>query len=430
MKAVILAGGKGERLGELTENLPKPMIAIGGIPVLEHQLACLGRYGIDVIYLLTGYRGEAIKDHFGNGEPLGVTLHYIREKEPLGTAGCVRQLDKILTDDFLVVYGDILFDLKLDDFIAFHKTKKGIATVVAHPTDHPYDSDLLVMDQHDRVERILFKNNKPDFYQNLGNAAFYILSPRVLPYIPAGEQTDFMADIFPRMLDAGEPVYAYRTAEYIKDMGTPDRLSRVERDFETGKVARLAKTNKRPAIFLDRDGTLVRDVGLLHRPEALELLSGVPQAIKQINMSDYLAILVTNQSVVARNLCDLADLQEIHNKLETLLGKEAAYLDAIFFCPHHPDKGFPEENPAYKIECGCRKPKTGMIEKAIEKYNIERTISWMIGDTTIDILTGINAGLKTVLVRTGHGGKDGRFEAEPDLVFNNLAETVETILLR
>jgi histidinol-phosphate phosphatase family protein len=179
---------------------------------------------------------------------------------------------------------------------------------------------------------------------------------------------------------------------------------------------------------MDRDGTLVKDVDLLSKAEDLKLYPFAAPAIKKINDSDFLSILITNQPVVARNLCDLSAIGMIHNKLETLLGREHAYLDDIYFCPHHPDKGYPEENPDLKINCECRKPKTGMINRAIAEYNIDIGSSWFIGDTTVDLQTGINAGMKTVLVRTGKGGKDRKFEVSPDFVFDNIGDAVDFIL--
>ncbi|MFC1693878.1 HAD-IIIA family hydrolase, partial [Candidatus Latescibacterota bacterium] len=180
--------------------------------------------------------------------------------------------------------------------------------------------------------------------------------------------------------------------------------------------------------FIDRDGTLIKHVELLHKPEDLELYEFSSPALGKVNRSDYLCIMITNQSVVARNLCDITTIHSIHNKLETLLGMESSYLDDIYFCPHHPDSGYPGENPVYKTECECRKPKTGLIEKAVLRYNVDRESSWFIGDSTSDIQTGVNAGMNTILVRTGNGGKDGKYTITPDFVFNDLMEGVEFIL--
>ena len=129
-----------------------------------------------------------------------------------------------------------------------------------------------------------------------------------------------------------------------------------------------------------------------------ELIDGVAPAIQKINESGYLAIVVTNQPVIARGEVSFDELEEIHNKMETLLGKEGAYLDAIYYCPHHPHKGYEGERPELKIECKCRKPKPGMLLKAAEEFNIDLSQSWMIGDGENDVIAGINAGCKTVLL--------------------------------
>ena len=179
---------------------------------------------------------------------------------------------------------------------------------------------------------------------------------------------------------------------------------------------------------MDRDGTINQYRGLVWKDEDFELEENACDAIKQINQSGKLAIVITNQPSVARGLCQIKDIETVHKKMSTLLGKEGAYLDDVYFCPHHPDKGYPEENPAYKISCECRKPKTGLIQKAVEQYHIDLSSSWMVGDTTVDIQTGKNAGLHTALVLTGEAGNDKKYDVAPDLVCKDLREAVEMIL--
>lgn len=181
-------------------------------------------------------------------------------------------------------------------------------------------------------------------------------------------------------------------------------------------------------IFLDRDGTINVYKGLLSKAEDLELEKYVAEAIRLINESEYLCIVVTNQPVVARNLCTLEEIHMINDKLKHLLAEQDAYIDDIYLCPHHPDKGYPEENPKYKIVCDCRKPNIGMIEQAKRKYDIDLDNSYIIGDTTIDIQTGKNAGLKTILLKTGLGGRDGRYDVKPDYIAANLLEAVKKII--
>ena len=174
----------------------------------------------------------------------------------------------------------------------------------------------------------------------------------------------------------------------MKDMGTPERYDAVCRDFKAGTVQ--AKNLKEPqkAIFLDRDGTINRLVGFLRKKEEFELLPGVAEAIRKINASGYLCIVATNQPVIARGEVTVPELEEIHMKMETLLGFEGAYIDGLYYCPHHPHKGYAGEVPELKIECSCRKPKPGMLLKAAEDFNIDLSKSWMVGDGENDILAG------------------------------------------
>lgn len=427
MKLAIIAGGKGTRLG--LKDAPKPMVRIGGKPLLEHVINNAKRYGIKDIYILSGYLYDVIEEYFGNGGALGVNITHIVEGSPLGTAGAVKQLEDKINERFMIFYGDVMLNVDLNSFMEFDKLSTSAATIIAHPNDHPYDSDLVEINDENIVTAFHSKPHKENaYYSNLVNAAVYILGPEIFKYIPHDKPSDFGKDIFPLLLKSGETIRAYKTSEYIKDVGTIDRLKKVRSDFKGGKTERFSKRNKRSAIFIDRDGTLVKDIELLCNPEDLELFPHTASAIRKINNSDFLSFLITNQPVVARNLCDISVVTRIHSKLETLLGREGAYLNDIYFCPHHPDKGYPEENPDYKIECECRKPKTGMINRALSDYNIDIEASWLIGDMTVDVQTGINANMKTILVRTGKGGQDKKFEASPDLVFDNIADAVDFIL--
>ncbi|MEM3585181.1 MAG: HAD-IIIA family hydrolase [Candidatus Woesearchaeota archaeon] len=426
MKAVIPCGGKGTRLGSISAEIPKPMIRIGDKPVLEHQIELLKRYGIRDIIMLTGHLAEQIESYFKDGKRFGVNIEYYREQVPLGTTGGLKEIEKKLNSDFLLLYGDVMVNMNLKRLIEYHFTKNGIATLVVHPNDHPHDSDLLETDENGRIIAIHPKPHDPEkWYHNLVSAALYVLSPKILDYIEKGVKADFGKDIFPKIIDR-EPIYAYRTAEYLKDMGTPERLEQVRRDYSSGRIERLNIEKQRKAIFLDRDGVINEEVNLLHKIEDLKLIPEAAKAIAQINRSEYLAIVVTNQSVIARGLCTLKELDEIHKKLETLLGKEGAYLDAIYFCPHHPDRGYPEEVPEFKIECECRKPKIGMIKKAVEDFNIDLKNSFIIGDSKTDILTGINAGITTIGLMTGRGCRDS--EVKPDYMFEDLNEAIDFII--
>ena len=177
-------------------------------------------------------------------------------------------------------------------------------------------------------------------------------------------------------------------------MGTPDRFHEVEHDLLSGKVAARNLSNRQKAIFLDRDGTINVYKGFLTRPDDFELLPGVTEAIHRINKSGYLCIVVSNQPVIARGDCSFDDLKAIHDKMETELGHQGAFIDAIYYCPHHPDKGFEGERPDYKFNCDCRKPKPGLLLQAANDWNIDLNESYMIGDSERDVAAGNAAGCK------------------------------------
>lgn len=428
MKAVIMAGGKGTRLQSITKDIPKPMFPVLGKPILEYQMESLKKSGITEIVLIIGYLGDVVRNYFADGQHLGISIEYIIEETPLGTAGALYYLKDKVSEDFLLIFGDLMLDIDWSRFMRFHKQHSALVTLYAHPNSHPHDSDVIVTDEKDKVLRIESKNADRDFYyRNLINAGLYCISPELLKDIPAPEKIDLEKDLIAGQI-MKDTVYAYRSTEYVKDMGTPDRLRAVSEDIRNNLMADRSLKNRQRAVFLDRDGTINVLKGFLHRTDELELLPGAAGAIKKINASRYLAIVATNQPVIARGECTLEELKNIHKKLETDLGGQGAYLDDLFFCPHHPHKGYAGEIPVLKFECECRKPKTGMLIQAAQKYNIDLACSWYIGDTTTDIQTGINAGLKTVLVLTGEAGTDGKYEVIPDYTAEDLSEAVDYIL--
>jgi len=429
MKVVIIAGGKGTRIASINREIPKAMFPVAGKPVLEYQIELAKRYGFLEIILAIGHLGNVIENYFHDGSDWGVSIEYYKEEIALGTAGALPYLKGKLSEDFFVFYGDTIMDIKLDDMLNFHIKKKADATLFLHPNDHPYDSDLVEILDNGRITNFFSKPHSEGFvYKNLVNAALYILSPKIIDYIPVNHKSDFGNNIFPFCLESGLMLYGYISAEYIKDMGSPDRLLKIESDIISGKVSRLNKDFMRKAIFLDRDGVINKEVNNLKHVSEFELLDGVPEAIKKINQSDFLAIVITNQPVIAKGMCTLHELKKIHTKMEYLLGLERAYLDKIYFCPHHPDKGFAGEIEELKIECSCRKPNIGMIERAVEEFNIDLHNSYFIGDSTTDIQTGTNAGLQTILVNTGYAGKDKKFDVLPSFKSENLLSAIDGIL--
>lgn len=411
MKTIIMAGGKGTRISELFPDIPKPLIPIDGVPVLEREIISLREQGFDDLIITISHMGEKIRQYFGDGSKWNVHIEYYDETTPLGNAGALFKLrDKLGNEDFLLLNADAIFEVDFNRMINFHREKKALVTLFTHPNSHPYDSGLIIADNNLSVEHWLTKEDaRPQWYKNRVNAGLHVINPKVLDMV--GIDTDVIGkeidgklvkvDLDRQILKplCGRGVmYCYDSPEYVKDMGTLERYSMVEKDFKKGIVNFKNLSNKQRAVFLDRDGTVNVYKGFLTNIDEFELIDGVAEAIKKINSSGYLCILVTNQPVIARGEVTYEELEQIHNKLETLLGLQGAYIDGIYYCPHHPHKGYEGEVPELKIDCDCRKPKPGMLYKAAKDFNIDLSKSYMVGDSENDIKAGTLAGCKTVLV--------------------------------
>ncbi|MDR2599821.1 MAG: HAD-IIIA family hydrolase [Oscillospiraceae bacterium] len=403
MKVIIMAGGKGTRVSGIADDVPKPMIKIAGKPVLEHQIECLRRQGFDDITISIGYKGDVIKSYFGD------SIKYIEEDKPLGTAGALYYLHDKIDDDILLINGDVIFDISLQRFITAHhenerdfnkrenKTSSGFATIFTHPNDHPYDSGIVIADTNGRVTQWLTKEDERKWYKNRVNAGLHILSPALIKCFTQKKKVDLDRDILKPLIKENA-LYIYDSPEYVKDMGTPERIQETEQAILNGVVAAKNLENKQTALLIDRDGTINKYVKFLNDINNFEIINEAVDMIKTANREGKLVIVITNQPVIARGDLTWEELHEIHNKMETLLGEKGAFIDDIFICPHHPDKGFDGERVEYKIDCECRKPKPGLILQAAKKYNLDLAKSTMVGDRETDIEAGRKAGVGNLVL--------------------------------
>ena len=433
MKTVIMAGGKGTRISSVASDIPKPMIKIEGKPVLEREIECLRDQGFTDLIITVSHLGSVIMDYFGDGSKFGVSIQYFNEESPLGNAGAMFKLRDQLDSDFLLLNADAIFDVNFNRFVEFHRVHGGLVTLFTHPNSHPYDSGVLIANDIGAVEQWLTKEDaRPQWYRNRVNAGLHVINPIVLDMTGIDAErigtasldgkiikVDLDRQILKPLCGTGK-MFCYDSPEYVKDMGTPERYEAVCRDFAAGRVKAKNLKQKQKAMFLDRDGTINKYVGFLRDIDEFELLPGAAEAVKRINESGYLAIVVTNQPVIARGEVTVPELQLIHNKMETLLGAKGAYLDAIYYCPHHPHKGYEGEVPELKIDCDCRKPKPGMLIRATEDFNISLEDSWMIGDGENDVKAGKAAGCKTALISEG--------DYEQDMTATSLLDAVDQIL--
>ncbi len=431
MKAVIMAGGKGTRISSITTDIPKAMLPIVDKPIIEHQIECLKNSGVTDITVVIGHLGSVIKNYLEDGSKFGVQINYLEEATPLGTAGALYYLKEKFTEDFIFLFGDVFLSIDFNRMLSYHNQKKSDATLFVHPNIHPYDSVLVENDRNDCILGIDSKRVAREYdYKNNVNAGIFVFSPKVFDFVMEPKKMDLENEVIIPMIQNGYHLYTYKSTEYAKDMGTPERYYAVNEDCRSGLVDARNLSNPQKCIFLDRDGTINEYVGFLRKKEDLKLIPGVVEAIRKINNSEYLCIVVTNQPVVARGEVTVEELEDIHKHLETLLGNEGVYVDDIYYCPHHPDKGFEGEVPELKFDCDCRKPKNGMIEKASERYHIAVEESYIIGDSTLDIMLGKNANMQSILVLTGQAGQDSKYDVEPDMVADNLEEAVNKIMIK
>ena len=444
MKTIIMAGGRGTRIAELFPDIPKPLIPIKGPcgeekPVLEWEIESLVKQGFSDIILTVSYMANKIQDYFGDGKKYNASIEYFVEETPLGNAGALFKMRNKLGDEpFLLLNADAVFDVDFKRMIKYHQEKNALVTLFTHPNSHPYDSGLIITEVDKSVKSWLTKEDeRPKYYKNRVNAGLHVISPVVLDMI--GKKYEINSDTIGQIGEDGKVIkvdldrkvlkpfcgsgkmFAYDSPEYVKDMGTPERFKSVSKDFQNGVVKAKNLENKQKAIFLDRDGTINKYVGFLRKIEDFELIDGVTDAVKKINNSGYLAIVVTNQPVIARGEVTVEELKEIHNKMETLLGNEGAYIDGLYYCPHHPHKGYEGEIAELKIECECRKPKPGMIIKASKEYNIDLGESWVIGDGENDVCAGKAAKCRTAII-----AKENVYEAS--VCANSLLEAIDKII--
>ena len=447
IKAVIMAGGFGTRFAALTkqmakenpnlfrdssgfpvDDIPKPLAPIDGVPILESEIETLVSQGFTEIIITVSHLAQTIIDYFGDGsgispatgEHFNCHITYYIEETPLGNAGALWKIYDELSDTFLLLNADSLFDIDFNRIVAYHQENDALVTLFTHPNSHPYDSGLIIADNNHIVTDWLTKEDvRPEYYNNRVNAGLHVMSKEALDKAvcisgievdkigttdaSTGKvyKVDLDRQVLKPLVKNTKNVLAYDSPEYVKDMGTPERFVAVCHDFESGVVKAKNLRNKQKAIFLDRDGTINKYVGFLRNIDDFELIPGIAEAIKKINNSGYLCIVITNQPVIARGEVTVEELNTIHKKMETLLGQQGAYIDGLYYCPHHPDKGFTGEVPELKIDCDCRKPKPGMALRAAEDFNIDISKSWFIGDGKNDIECGMNAGCKGEVLYEG-----------------------------
>ena len=429
-QAVILAGGKGTRLAERLNGRPKSLVDIDGVPLLARQFAALREASVRDIVLLANHEIAQIDAFCRETTFADFSISIIDDGEPRGTAGALLHAFDALAKRFIVIYGDTLFDVDLDRFWRAHVDAGASATLFLHPNDHPFDSDLVeIDDQHKILAFHPPPHGEDEWLPNRVNAALYVLEREAIAFwCDAPTPSDIAGDLFPAMLQRGAAMHGYVSFEYIKDIGTPKRLDVAVSHLRRGVVARAKRDHPQALVFIDRDGTINALNGHLVRAEDFTLIEGAARAIRDLNDAEYRVVVATNQPVLARGETSFGEMRRIHAKMETQIGKIGAFIDRVELCPHHPDKGFLGEVAELKTPCECRKPSTLMIERARAALNGDCARSWFIGDSTGDMLCAARAGLRSILVSTGEAGHDAKYAVRPDYSAVDLAAAADFIL--
>ena len=404
-QGVVIAGGLGTRLRDYAPQLPKCLNKIGDFTLLEQTCRVFSESGFKKVHLLLGHLSEAIISEIpALSRIYPLTITFSIEEQPLGTGGGLLSSLSMLDSEFLLTYGDLYLDVDLRHFSnLFEKSVYDFAQLI-HPTNHMHDSDLIKVDSSSSIIGYALKpRSKDSQVRNRANSGVYAFKKETLmTYSYEGKEVDLDKEILPNLIAEKKKGLAIRNLGYVRDAGTIERISRIKGDIRTG----LTRARLKPAVFLDRDGTINKSRGYISQPEQIELYEDVPSAIKQFNELGFWVIVITNQPIVARGDASIEDLESVHARIDNILSADNAYIDEYYLCPHHPHKGYIGEITALKIECGCRKPRTGLLEQACKEFPIDLSKSFFIGDSEVDMIAAKSFNIKHALISRENASTD------------------------
>lgn len=396
VEAVILAGGKGTR--SVNPTKAKLCQEIGGVPLLEWHMRLLDNSEITELVIVAGHLGEQVRELASNVGQHGLDLRVIQEQEQRGTvsalAMAVQESDE---DEFLVLLGDILMSLPIQQFLQEWRASGAGMAVVVHPSTHPEDSDAAFA-AHDGAVVVVPKSESRDHIPNMSSAGLFAITRGALARY--AHLRDLGSDVLAAAAQDAD-LFVFVSSHYLKDTGTPERLRAAQDDFSRGVFTRRGQLAPRRALFLDRDGVLNPSNPEFYEPSAYVLHPGVAETIREANERGIPAIVVTNQPHIAKGLMTFEDHQHVRAKIDRLLGQHKAFVDDYLFCPHHPDAGFDGEIVELKIPCNCRKPNIGLALQAADRHGIDLSGSVMVGDTDRDRGFASNAGMEFIHVARG-----------------------------
>lgn len=379
MQAVVLAGGKGTRLGNLAGGRPKPLVDVGGRPFILYLFDSLRRHGITDVVLLVGPFARVYEDMLGDGSAWGLNLTFIAEEPPAGTAGALSYAASLLAPEFLMLNGDSFFDFNLLDLYLRPGRGDPLAILALREIADAGRYGTVTLD--DGV--VTQFGEKSQAGAGIINGGVYWMRRAILKEIGA-LPASLEQDVLPRLVQRGAVQGKIYNGHFV-DIGIPEDLTRASRV--------LPEWIRRPAVFFDRDGVLNRDTGYVHRPENFVWLDGAKEAIKRINDMGWFVIVITNQAGIARGFYEPDDVERLHRWMNEQLAPDGAHIDAFYYCPHHPEEG----REPYRQACDCRKPAPGLLLQAMREWPVRADLSVMIGDKDSDMAAARQAGVRGVL---------------------------------
>jgi mannose-1-phosphate guanylyltransferase/phosphomannomutase len=390
VKAIIIAGGLGTRLKEITGNKPKLLIDLCDKTLLDYQIDCLVDCGISKIIIVGGNDCDQIASFVRNNYSSNLVT-VIKDYETQGTANAIRIGLKESQDDSIVLYGDLLFDLDFSKFIKFHHSVKSYITSLVHLSDHPSDSDLVDFHVSLQLKGIYPKGIHRNSNLKYSLAGIYLISKSVIPLIDDFKSGNFESEILTYFLkNFPKNTFVYQNRFFCKDIGTPERYHKALNFLEYETFGGFHKVSR--AIFLDRDGTIIKNIPYLNDFSKIVFLDKSLQGLLLLKNMGFMIFIVTNQPGIARGDVLTSELNEIHENLIRTLINFGIIINGIYYCPHHPDSGFQGEISALKFRCQCRKPSIGMIKEITSDFNINLLKSYVVGDDLVDLELSQNIG--------------------------------------
>ena len=372
-QAVILCGGLGKRISKITKKTPKPLIRANGKPVVEHLIKNFSRFGIKEILLLCGYKNQFFKDRYHNKIFYGVKIKCINEKKPLGTSGALYNSKNYLKKNFILCNGDTFFDINISDLLYNFLKKNKISFVALKKIKNNLRYDCFKID---KKNRLCFSENKKSLYINSGICVF---KKKIIKYLV--KEGSLEKEVFPKLIRDNQLYGKIYLNDFI-DMGIYKDLKRLP-NF-------LDKIQRKPALFLDRDGVINKDIGYLHKIKELIWKPNIIRFIKKYNDLNFYVFVITNQSGIGRGYYTEKHLNKLHDWINLQIRKNGGNIDEFFFAPYFSKSKIRN----YRKNKKLRKPNIGMIKKAKYNWKIDFNDSLLIGDSLVDRQTAINAKIK------------------------------------